>query len=97
MKTVTKIDNAGRLVIPKALRRRFGFDSGRRVRIIPTTEGITIVPELSPRRFIRRGPLLTIETSTKADTARSRESAPVDLDTFAVARLRDEHLDGKSK
>ena len=58
MKTITRIDSAGRLVIPKELRKRYEFESGQRIRIFPGAEG---VPERSNRRFIKCGPILTID------------------------------------
>ena len=87
MKTQSHIDSAGRIVIPKALRRRYGLESGQRIRFIPGAEGIIIAPEDYPqRRFIQRGPLLTLDTG----------SGPAPLETFAVQRIRAEQLDGKS-
>jgi hypothetical protein len=38
MKTITRIDSAGRLVIPKELRKRYGFESGQRIRIDSLTK-----------------------------------------------------------
>ena len=62
MKTITRIDSAGRLVIPKELRKRYGFESGQRIRIFPGVEGVTLVPERGNRRFIKCGPILIIDT-----------------------------------
>jgi bifunctional DNA-binding transcriptional regulator/antitoxin component of YhaV-PrlF toxin-antitoxin module len=61
MKTITRIDSAGRLVIPKELHNRYGFESGQRIRIFPGVEGVTLVPERSNRRFIKCVPILTID------------------------------------
>jgi AbrB family looped-hinge helix DNA binding protein len=44
MQTETQINASGRIVIPKALRKQFGLDAGRRVRLISGPEGLTIVP-----------------------------------------------------
>ena len=85
VKTVTKIDSAGRVVIPKALRERYGFSEGTAVRIIPLPDGVSIVAQRRERRFIRRGPILCIDTG--AETAR--------LEDFDLDRLRREHLDTK--
>jgi AbrB family looped-hinge helix DNA binding protein len=60
MKTITRIDSAGRLVIPKELRKRYGFESGQRIRIFPGAEGVTLVPERGNRRFIKCGPIREI-------------------------------------
>jgi AbrB family looped-hinge helix DNA binding protein len=62
MKETVQIDSAGRLVIPKAFRNRYGFQAGKRIRLIAGDEGVTLVPELPRRRFIKRGPILTIDT-----------------------------------
>ena len=85
MKTTTRIDSAGRLIIPKELRKRYGFEPGQRIRIFPGAEGITLVPERSSRRFIKCGPILTIDTGV--------ETAP--LAVFDVSGLRKDHLNGK--
>jgi AbrB family looped-hinge helix DNA binding protein len=85
MKTITRIDSAGRLVIPKELRKRYGFESGQQIRIFPGPEGVTLVPERSNRRFIKCGPILTIDTGAK--------TAP--LEDFDVSALRKDHLNGK--
>ncbi len=85
MKTVTHIDSAGRLVIPKELRKRYGFESGQRIRLIPGADGVTLVPERGRRRFIKCGPILTIDTGVG--------TAP--MEAFDVSTLRKDHLDGK--
>ena len=86
MKTSTQIDAAGRIVIPKPLRQRYGFEPGQPVRFIPGPEGLTIAPDHPERRFTRLGPLLTIDTG----------GGPAPLDVFEVRRLRAEHLDTKA-
>ena len=86
MKLKGQIDSAGRIVIPKELRDRYGLKKGRVVSIVPLADGISIVPELSERRFIRNGPLLSIDTG----------SAAASLADFDVDRVRDEHLGSKS-
>ena len=62
MKTITQIDAAGRLVIPKDFRKKYGLEPGQRVRILPGARGVTLEPEHPFRRFIKRGPILTIDT-----------------------------------
>ncbi len=86
MKMRSQIDSAGRIVIPKELRDRYGLRKGRTVTIIPLPDGVSIVPELAERRFIRNGPLLSIETGLGI--------AP--LSDFDVERIRDEQLNSKS-
>lgn len=85
MKTVTHIDSAGRLVIPKELRKRYGFESGQRIRLIPGADGVTLVPERGRRRFIKCGPILTIDTGV----------GTAQMEAFDVSELRKDHLDGK--
>jgi bifunctional DNA-binding transcriptional regulator/antitoxin component of YhaV-PrlF toxin-antitoxin module len=80
-----RMDSAGRIVIPKELRERYGFDRGIPLRIIPLPDGVSIVAEQRERRFIRIGPILAIETGV--DSAR--------IDEFDIDRLRDNQLDSK--
>lgn len=65
-------------MIPKELRKRYSFNGGSSVYIIPMPDGVSIVPERSERRFIRRGAILAIRTGSKA--AR--------LEEFEIERLR---------
>ena len=83
--TITHIDSTGRLVIPKELRKRYGFESGQRIRLIPGAEGVTLVPERTHRRFIKCGPILTIDTGV----------GTVPIEAFDVSELRKDHLNGK--
>ena len=64
MEAITHIDTAGRLVIPKALRDLYGFSAGQKVRIVPTKEGVALIPDRPKRRLIKRGPILTIDTGS---------------------------------
>jgi len=86
MKTITQIDSSGRLVIPKELRKRYGLGSGQRVRLVPVEEGITLVPERPKRRFITRGPILTIDTG----------SGTAPIEAFDVFTMRENHLEEKT-
>lgn len=86
MKTITQIDSAGRLVIPKELRKQFGFEAGERVRLIPGADGVTIVPEQRQHRFVKRGPILTIDTG----------AGIASMDVFDISPLREDHLTEKS-
>ena len=86
MKTITQIDAAGRLVIPKDLRKKYGLEPGQRVRILPGARGVTLEPEHPYRRFIKRGPILTIDTG----------AGTVPIDAFDVSVMRENQLDEKS-
>ena len=67
-------------MIPKELRKRYGFESGQRIQIFPGAEGVTLVFERSNRLFIKCGPILTIDTGV--------ETAP--MEAFDVAaRIND--------
>lgn len=83
MSVKTKIDRAGRLVIPKELRERYGLDEGAEVEIIAVPDGITLVPIRTERRVVRRGRVVAIDTGAE----------PAPLDVFDVARVRSERLD----
>lgn len=85
MSSFTRIDGAGRVVIPKDLRKRYGLERGTVVQFVPLPDGVSIVPEPQPRRFVRRGPILTIDTG-------AGEAAP---DQFDVDGLRDERLNAQ--
>jgi AbrB family looped-hinge helix DNA binding protein len=80
-----RIDSAGRIVIPKKLRDRYGLEKGRVVSIVPLPDGISILPELAARRFIKQGPILSIDTG----------SGIAPLESFDVEQLRNEQLGGK--
>ena len=47
MKLKGQIDSAGRIVIPKELRDRYGLKKGRAVSFVPLPDGVCIVPELA--------------------------------------------------
>jgi AbrB family looped-hinge helix DNA binding protein len=80
MKMKGRIDSAGRIVIPKELRDRYGLKKGRVVSIVPLPDGVSIVPELVERRFVRHGPLLSIDTG----------AGIASLTDFDVEPVRDE-------
>ena len=60
MKVKTKIDRAGRLVIPKELRDRYGLTAGAEVEIVPVPDGVTLVPLQKEHRTVRRGRVVAI-------------------------------------
>jgi len=82
MSLKTTIDRAGRLVIPKVFRERYGLDEGAEVEIIAAPDGITLVPSRTERRIVRRGRVLAIDTGA--------ETAP--LEAFDVESVRRDRL-----
>jgi AbrB family looped-hinge helix DNA binding protein len=87
MKNSSKIDAAGRVVIPKAFRERYGLSTDRKVRIVALPDGVAIIPEKSNRRIIRKGGIVAIDTGV--------ENAALDL--FDVTTVREEHLTTKER
>lgn len=83
MGITTRIDRAGRIVIPKALRDRYGLDEGAEVDVIALPDGITLVPTRTQRTIVRRGRIVAIQTCADA--------AP--LEVFSVDESREERLD----
>jgi bifunctional DNA-binding transcriptional regulator/antitoxin component of YhaV-PrlF toxin-antitoxin module len=86
MSTTTTIDAAGRLVIPEALRQRYGFEPGRGIELVPGELGVTLIPERPKRRFVRHGAITALDTGVGV----AMESE------FDLATLRDQHLEEKS-
>lgn len=81
----TRIDNFGRLVIPKQLRKRYQFEPGTEVEMVSIPDGITLVPVMPKRRIVRRGRIAAVDTGAGTATA----------EIFAVDRVRATHLDGR--
>ena len=79
----TRVDNFGRLVIPKSLRERYRFDPGAEVEIVPVPDGVTLVPVMPKRRMVRRGRIAAVDTG----------SGPASAEIFAVDRVRAAHVD----
>ena len=83
MKTASlTIDGAGRLVIPKRLRERYGFAAGQPVLIKDTGEGVLIAPDMPARRIVKHGKVTAMDTG--AGTA--------DASAFDASWYRDERL-----
>lgn len=83
MSITTRIDRAGRLVIPKALRDRYGLDEGAEVEVVAVPDGITLIPTRTQRTIVRRGRIVAIQTS--GDTAPP--------EAFSADASRDDRLD----
>ena len=81
----TRIDNFGRLVIPKPLRERYRLEPGAEVEIVTIPDGITLVPVRPRRRIVRRGRIAAVDTG----------SGTASVEMFAVDRVRATHLDGR--
>ena len=81
----TRIDSAGRLVIPKALRERYGFEVGAEIEIITIPEGITLVPTITERRIVRRGRIVAVDTG----------AGVAQTEMFSVDGVRSGQLDRK--
>jgi AbrB family looped-hinge helix DNA binding protein len=62
MSVRTTIDRAGRVVIPKDLRERYGLEAGTEVEVIAVPDGVTLVPTRSERRVVRIGRVVAIDT-----------------------------------
>ena len=62
MATKVKIDSAGRVVIPKTLRDRYGIVSGTQLEIVADPDGITLIPSRAEHRVVRRGRVVAIDT-----------------------------------
>lgn len=85
MSRKTSIDSAGRLVIPKEFRDRYGFREGEPIEIIAVPDGITLIAARSERKIVKRGRVVAIDTGA--------ESAPAEI--FAIDRIRSEQFDQK--
>ena len=86
MKTRTRIDSAGRLVIPQELRNRFGMTSGSDVEMVAMPDGIFLGPVRLERKVVRRGRITAIDAGAGA--------APAEV--FGTAAMRSEQLGKKA-
>jgi AbrB family looped-hinge helix DNA binding protein len=84
--TDTKVDSAGRIVIPKELRDRYGLGPGREVEIVALPEGVALIPKPEQeRRVVHRGKVAAIDTGAGV--------APAEV--FDVSSVRAQSLDRK--
>jgi AbrB family looped-hinge helix DNA binding protein len=84
MTITTKIDRAGRIVIPKSLRERYGLDEGVEIELLAVPDGITLVPALrAERTIVRNGNVVAIDTGGGV--------APTSV--FSSDQVRDNRLD----
>ena len=74
----TRIDSAGRLVIPKALRERYGFVAGAEIESFTVPDGITLVPVATGHRIVRTGRVAAVDTG----------AGPAPLEIFSIDSLR---------
>lgn len=82
MKTTLVVDRAGRVVIPKPVRQRYGWTSGRTVRLLERADGIVLTSAEPGPRLVRKGGLLVADTG----------AGPADPAWFDPAAVRDESL-----
>jgi AbrB family looped-hinge helix DNA binding protein len=84
--THTKVDSAGRVVIPKELRDRYGLGPGAEIEIVALPDGVALIPKQeTERRVVRRGKVVAIDTGAGV--------APAEI--FDVSPARSESLDRK--
>lgn len=57
----TTIDGAGRVVIPKDVRRRLGLSGGQELDVVERDGSIQISPVATPVRLVQRGGVLVAE------------------------------------
>lgn len=86
MKTKTRIDSAGRIVVPIEIRRQYGLEEGSEVEIIPIPDGISIVPIRPKHRLERVGRIVAIKTDEEI----------ADIDVFDISKHREHYLDKKN-
>ncbi len=86
MRAKCRIDSAGRLVIPKELRDRYGLNPGSEIDLVPVPDGITLIPRRTEHRVVRRGQVVAIDTGAGAAPA----------EAFDVRSMRTERLDRKT-
>ena len=86
MTTKVTIDSAGRVVIPKSLRVRYGLVSGAELEIIEDPDGITLVPSRVEHRIVRHGRVVAIDTGVG--------QAPAEI--FDLDSMRSVELNRKS-
>ncbi|TVR07083.1 MAG: AbrB/MazE/SpoVT family DNA-binding domain-containing protein [Spirochaetaceae bacterium] len=85
MNTKVTVDSAGRLVIPKAIRERYGLKAGTELELVAEGDGIALVPSRVEHRFVRVGRVVAVDTGAGY--------APADV--FDVASMRTTVLDQK--
>lgn len=86
MGSKTKIDSAGRIVVPKELRDRYGMGPGSEVEIVPLPDGISVIPSRREHRIVHRGRVTAIDTG----------AGIADLEAFDPEEIRREHFERKS-
>ena len=82
MKNTSTIEAAGRLVIPKHLRKRYGMEPGKTIMFVERDQGLLIMAEHSRQRFVKEDPITAIDTGAG--------TAPASL--FDVSEVREKHL-----
>ena len=85
MRTKTKVDGAGRVVIPKQFRDHLGLTPGTEVEVVSLPDGLALLPERKQRRIVRRGKVVAVDTG----------AGPASVEDFDLSAVRSGHLDGK--
>jgi AbrB family looped-hinge helix DNA binding protein len=74
MSSTISIDNAGRLVLPKAIRDRFKLTGGSKLRIEPIGEHLELTPIVEDHETVltkKKGLLIVPATGEKCDAVES--------------------------
>jgi AbrB family looped-hinge helix DNA binding protein len=78
------VDRLGRLVLPKALRQRYGLEAGAELELTDTGDGILLTPRRAPSTLsrLKNGfPVLSLPGHTDVDLGALIERSREDRDT----------------
>jgi len=80
------IDHAGRIVIPKAIRDRYGLHSGSNLEIAEDGDRISLEPSAEEAVVSKRGKLLIIASELAGEPGDARSMRDERIDRLAGAR-----------
>lgn len=80
MKTHLTVDQAGRIVLPKAVRRRFHLEQGSLLRLVVESDGIVLKAQDLSAPLVQRGSLLVHQGSAKGDLLTTLDDSRSDRD-----------------
>lgn len=69
-----KVDSAGRLVVPKSIRARLGFEPGVEFEAVEKAEGLLLCRVANETRIARDGALFVYNGRTAGDVSRGLEA-----------------------